>query len=59
MKNFKTKFKDRKSVKKIGQTAAKYRANIKALNKKLLLAIKKYKEAVELERVAVTKKRMK
>lgn len=59
MKNLKTKFKDRKSIKKIGQTVAKYRANIRTLNKKLLLAMKKYKEAMELERVAVAKKRMK
>jgi hypothetical protein len=55
----KNNFKNRKSVKKIGQTVAKYRASIRVLNKKLLLAMKKYKQAMDLERVAVAKKRMK
>ena len=49
----------RKSVKRIKQTAEHYRANIKILRKKLFLALKKYKEAMDMERVAVAKKRIK
>ncbi len=59
MKNLKTSLKNTKSVKKIKQTAEKYRSNIKLLKKRLFLAVKKYKEAMEAERMAVAKKRIK
>lgn len=57
--SLKNRLKNQKSVKKIKQTAQYYRDNIKILRKKLLLAVKKYREAMELERIAVAKKRIK
>jgi hypothetical protein len=59
MTSLKNNLNNKKSVKKIRQTAEKYRAGIKILKKKLFLALKKYREAMELERVAVAKKRTK
>jgi hypothetical protein len=54
-----TKLRNTKGVKRIKSAVEKYRVNIKLLRKKMLLAIKDYKEAMEMERVAVAKKRSK
>ncbi len=53
------KFKDTKQAKKIKVLREKYRAEVKKIKKKLFSAVKKYKEDMEIERMAVAKKRTK